>query len=245
MTLPPDWRTEHGVAPPPIEPAKYEFLRGVGAVLRSRRTFAVTTLVWLAGVILRNAFYFELFDRFGWLTGPVVALPLIAQGVAIVLMAVAQARQPHTRRVAITVLLLVCVVGFLTMFSYFSMEIGINVRLLRCERLYTETIVGIAESSTSHGLASCGGIPQLDPGPPQRVVVPWARIGNEWSGIVHDPTGTVETLPHRASLEEHGAVVLFGSTLRGSFHVRGPWYFCWFIQDDSSQVRSRVRSPRR
>jgi hypothetical protein len=235
MTPTSGWQTERGGTPPPIAPTKGWSVRSVRDVLRSRRTLAVTTVAWLAGVVLRNAFYFEVLDRFGWLTGPVIALPLAAQGFAIVLMAVAQARQPHTRRVAVTVLLLVCVVGFLTTFSYFSMEIGVNARLLRCERLYTEAIVGLAESATMRGLASCGGIPQLDTGPPQRVVVPWSRVGNEWSGIVHDPTGTIDMLPHRGSRREPGAVVLFGSTLRGSFHVRGPWYFCWFIRDDGNE----------
>ncbi|HEY8573656.1 hypothetical protein [Phenylobacterium sp.] len=74
---------------------------------------------------------------------------------------------------------------------------------------------------------------QVDPGPPPRVAFVWDGLGDNWNGVVWDPSGVVATArgwgerpgDYTASPE---AKKLFGGDLVGCTHLRGAWYHCGF-----------------
>ena len=208
-------------------------------MIRSRRVLVLATIVWLAVALASNAFYFELLERFWFLMWLVDFLPLIAVGMLLSIMAIVQTSNRSSRTLGLLVLVLVVGMACLTGFTNFSMELGARVRLLRCERTYMRRVESFARGSLVEELGSCGGVPQVDQGPPIRVAVPWGGWGDTWFGVVHDPSGEVvkasDDNPYRYEVAN-----LFSGHIHGVEHLWGPWYFCWF-QFERSEVVGKWR----
>ena len=212
---------------------------------RFRIALALVTVGWLMAELLAGVFYFELYDLFDFFTWPVISLPLIAIGLALCVAAIVMTWFPSSRKLGLLVLLLVACVTCLQSFTQLSMEMGVHARLFRCEHIYLEQVENLAKGLSGRGLGSCGGAPEVDPGPPVRLVVPWLKAGRDWTGIVHDPSGTILALADKTNPDHSRVAGLFGGGLRGAAHIRGPWYFCWFKIEDNTPLGPQASGSNR
>jgi hypothetical protein len=114
----------------------------------------------------------------------------------------------------------------------FGGQVGILARFYTHRPKYQAIV-----KSLEAGVAPPGGVRHIvDNGPPLRIAFPWpGGIGDNWCGVVYDPTGLVmKARDIKADLSNfsdpafHSVRMLFGGDLRSCEPLGGSWYYCCF-----------------
>jgi hypothetical protein len=202
------------------------------AVVEPRSTGRLGWLLlftWTLLALILDVFWIDLADRL-WVIALIFPLALWSglAGMAIPVAVRGIRRRP--RAATFGLLLALIVAGFAQ--ASFGGQLGILTRFYALRPKY-QAIVKALET----GAAPPGGLRHIvDNGPPLRVAFPWpGGIGDNWCGIVYDPSGLVmkarEIKPDLSNFSDpafHNVRMLFGGDLRSCEPLGGPWYFCCF-----------------
>ncbi len=142
-----------------------------------------------------------------------------------VIAACASATFSRNRRHGVVVLL-ICLVGFVSFFSV-GFEWGRYVLFQIRKPMYVQRL---AEANQLGHVPD--GFGHTENGPSKLHVFYWQRgVVDNWSGVVYDPTGKIAEISRAVGWDEirsHDLSELFGGTFYRCQNVGGGWYICWF-----------------
>jgi hypothetical protein len=211
-----------------VPPVTGAVILGIAFITACKRT-RLAALVWAAIVVCHFLFFYYVL----WIYDIAIMLALLVAGATILVIALIKMIRKSTRfrdgRASCVIVLAVFVLGWLTPLGS---GLGLYFRLWREEADYLRQV---QLASTEIGRATLKHPTKVDLGPPIRVAFQWSGFGDNWSGIVYDPSGEVLksnqfALDYSNFYDPSLADVkrLFGGDMRGARHLWGNWYFCSF-----------------
>ena len=182
-----------------------------------------TAILWLALFCLMFVLTAPLTQTLFILFAPIPWVFLLAGGVIFIL-ALVTLRQDAVRS---STVLAICFTGFLLYGSNAGFSWGRYVLFQFRKPAYLEQL---AEAERLGEVAAGFGV--THEGPPKIHGFYWQRgILDNWSAVVHDPSGRIAEINRADGMSKvhaHELSELFGGTFYSCQDVGGGWYICWF-----------------